>query len=108
MGFKTGVLVGFGVGYVFGTRAGRERYEELKQNWDRFMGNPQVQRMTERGKDVVETGARKGLSAVQGGVEKAADKVKDKLDGSGTTGGSTSGGGTTGGTTRSSTTGSST
>ena len=90
MGFKTGVLVGFGAGYVMGTRAGRERFEELKQNFDRLMGNPQVQRMAEKGKDVVETGARKGLSAVQGGVEKAADKVKDKLDGGSSGGGTTS------------------
>ncbi len=95
MGFKTGLVVGFGVGYVFGTRAGRERFEGLKQNFDKLVGNPQVQRIAEKGKDVVETGARKGLSAVQGGVEKAADKVKDKLDGSGTGRSTTGGGGST-------------
>ena len=95
MGFKTGLLVGFGVGYVFGTRAGRERFEELRQNFNKLMGNPQVQRIAEKGKDVVETGARKGLSAVQGSVEKAADTVKDKLDGSPSKGTTTGGGGST-------------
>ena len=60
MGFKTGLLVGFGVGYVLGTKAGRERYEELKASWDSFMGNPSVQRVVTRGKEVVETGPSEG------------------------------------------------
>jgi hypothetical protein len=76
MGFKTGLLVGLGVGYVLGTKAGRERYEELKASWDSFMGNPSVQTVVTRGKEVVETGKQRGLQA----VEKASDNVKDRLD----------------------------
>jgi hypothetical protein len=76
MGFKTGLLVGLGVGYVLGTKAGRERYEELKSSWDSFMGNPSVQTVVTRGKEVVETGKQRGLQA----VEKASDNVKDRLD----------------------------
>jgi hypothetical protein len=76
MGFKTGLLVGFGVGYVLGTKAGRERYEELKASWDQFMGNPSVQTVVTKGKEVVETGKQRGLKA----VEKATDNVKDRLD----------------------------
>lgn len=89
MGFKTGLLVGLGVGYVFGTKAGRERYEELKSSWDQFMGNPSVQSVVTKGKEVVETGKDRGLKA----VEKATDNVKGKVEGSGSgssTGGSTS------------------
>jgi hypothetical protein len=33
--FKRGFLVGAGVGYVFGTKAGRERYEQLRRQWKR-------------------------------------------------------------------------
>lgn len=76
MGFKTGLLVGLGVGYVLGTKAGRERYDELKSSWDQFMGNPSVQSVVTKGKEVVETGKDRGLKA----VEKATDNVKDKLD----------------------------
>jgi hypothetical protein len=76
MGFKAGLLVGFGVGYVLGTKAGRERYEELKASWDQFMGNPSVQTVVTKGKEVVETGKQRGLQA----VEKATDNVKDRLD----------------------------
>jgi hypothetical protein len=28
--FRTGLIVGFGIGYVLGTKAGRERYEQIK------------------------------------------------------------------------------
>ena len=75
MGFKTGLIVGMGVGYVLGTKAGRERYEELKATWDQFTGNPQVQRIVSKGKDIAETGAEKGIRA----VETAEEKVKDRL-----------------------------
>ena len=78
MGFKTGLLVGFGVGYVLGTKAGRERYEELKASWDSFMGNPSVQRVVTRGKEVVEAGAQRGIRA----VEDAEEEVKAKVKGS--------------------------
>ncbi len=83
VGFKTGVLIGFGVGYVFGAKAGRQRYEEIRQGWDRFMGNPNVQRMAEKGKDVVETGKDRGLQAVEQGVSKASGAIKDKLESGG-------------------------
>ena len=88
MGFKTGLLVGLGVGYVLGTKAGRERYEELKSSWDQFMGNPSVQSVVTKGKEVDETGKDRGLKA----VEKATDNVKDKLDSGGSTTSSSSSG----------------
>jgi hypothetical protein len=76
MGFKSGLIVGLGVGYVLGSKAGRERYEEIKASWDNFVGNPSVQTVVNRGKEVVETGKQRGLQA----VEKASDNVKDRLD----------------------------
>jgi hypothetical protein len=88
MGFKTGLLVGLGVGYVLGTKAGRERYDELKSSWDQFMGNPSVQSVVTKGKEVVETGKDRGLKA----VEKATDNVKDKLDSGGSAASSSSSG----------------
>jgi len=77
MGFKSGLLVGFGVGYVLGSKAGRERYDELRASWDQFMGNPSVQRVVSKGREVVETGAGRGIRAVEG----AGEEVKDRLKG---------------------------
>lgn len=80
MGFKMGMMLGFGVGYVLGTKAGRERYEELRQAWQDLTGNPRFQEAVDRGKGLVGTATREGLTAVQGGVEKAAGAVKGRLD----------------------------
>jgi hypothetical protein len=76
MGFKSGLLVGFGVGYVLGSKAGRERYEELRGAWDQFTGNPSVQRVVTKGREVVDTGMRKGVTA----VEDASDDVRSRLE----------------------------
>jgi hypothetical protein len=77
MGFKTGLLVGLGVGYVFGAKAGRERYEELKSSWEQFVGSPRVQSVVDKGKEVVETGKERGLQA----VDRATGTVKERLEG---------------------------
>jgi hypothetical protein len=78
MGFRTGVLVGFGIGYVLGSKAGRERYEEIRRAWSGFTGSPTVQRAVATGKEAAETGARKGLSVVQQGVDKATGAIKER------------------------------
>jgi hypothetical protein len=78
MGFRTGLLVGFGVGYVLGSKAGRERYEDIRRAWNAFSGSPTVQRAMSTGKEAAETGARKSLSVVQQGVDKATGAIKER------------------------------
>ena len=75
MGFKSGMLIGFGTGYVLGSKAGRERYEQIRSAWDRFSGNPRVQQLADRSKELAEEASRKSLYAVQ----KASSVVKDRL-----------------------------
>jgi hypothetical protein len=43
MRYKATFLVGFGVGYVLGARAGRERYEAIARTTRRLLENPAVQ-----------------------------------------------------------------
>jgi len=40
---RTAFIVGAAVGYVFGTRAGRERYEQIKKAARQLAQNPSVQ-----------------------------------------------------------------
>ncbi len=40
---KLSFLAGFGAGYVLGSRAGRERYEQIRQGWDRAKDDPRLQ-----------------------------------------------------------------
>lgn len=79
MGFKTGFLVGAGVGYVLGARAGRQRYEEIKQLFGQVSESPKVQRAVERTQEVAGERGKRALEAVQSGVEKAGSAVKERL-----------------------------
>jgi hypothetical protein len=75
---KTLTLVAGAAGYVLGARAGRERYDQIKEQADRLMNNPQVQKAASDVQDVV---AEKAPIV----KDKVADKVK-KSDDSGSTG----------------------
>ena len=40
---KLSFIAGFGAGYVLGSRAGRERYEQIRRGWDRAKDDPRLQ-----------------------------------------------------------------
>ena len=44
---KLGIAVGLAAGYVLGTRAGRERYQQLTASAKRFADEPSLQRLQE-------------------------------------------------------------
>ena len=79
MGTKTGLLIGFGAGYVLGARAGRSRYEDIRRWWGQISGSPTVQRAATVTREAAATGARQGLRTVQQGVEKAGSAVRERL-----------------------------
>jgi len=45
---KLSMVVGLAVGYVLGTKAGRERYQQMTDAAKRLMERPEVKRATER------------------------------------------------------------
>jgi len=79
MRFRTGLIVGAATGYVLGTKAGRERYEQLRRWWRGVAGNPKVQELAERGKGMAGQAGRKGMGAVQRGVTKVGSGVRNRL-----------------------------
>ena len=50
---KIGLVVGLGVGYVLGTRAGRERYEQIKTQWLKVWNTDPVQERVDKVKGFV-------------------------------------------------------
>lgn len=68
---KLTLLVGAGIGYVLGARAGRERYDEIEEQARRLWRDPRVRR------------ARKQAGET---VEQASDQVADQVDRTGTPG----------------------
>lgn len=82
------LVVGLGVGYVLGARAGRERYEEIKRAAQKLWSDPRVQKqmsqaegfVKDKAPDVAEflsDGAKKVVSQVSGG-RKPATKAATK------------------------------
>ncbi|HEX9775148.1 MAG TPA: hypothetical protein VGB83_06180 [Actinomycetota bacterium] len=54
MGFKTGLVIGLGVGYVLGTKAGKERYEQMLAATQRLMSSEAGQQVKAAATKVVE------------------------------------------------------
>lgn len=89
---KAMFLTGAAVGYVLGTRAGRERYEQICRISDSVRGNPKIQQATEtvsqRGSEVAhkvaDTASEKAHSMAGAASEKAqtmAGAVAEKAPG---------------------------
>ncbi|MCD9622392.1 YtxH domain-containing protein [Rhabdothermincola salaria] len=73
MSFKTGFIVGAAVGYYFGAKAGRDRYEQIDRQLEKVRSHPKYQVATEKvgeGLDQVKGLARdKASGAFNGGDE---------------------------------------
>lgn len=66
---KFSLLIGAGVGYVLGTRAGRSQYDKIVAQTQKLWRDPRVQRTTQQARD---TAGDLG--------HKAQDKVSAKVD----------------------------
>ncbi|MGY1773838.1 hypothetical protein [Blastococcus sp. SYSU D00813] len=80
---KLSLALGIGVGYVLGTRAGRERYEQIQQATARLAGRPEVQQAVGKVRETLPP-------PLQGAVDKL---VESAPSGSGGAGASSSAGG---------------
>lgn len=76
---KPSFVVGFAAGYVLGSRAGRERYEQISNGARRFMGNPTVQSAASKAQETVATQAPVVADAVKDKASSAASVVADKV-----------------------------
>ena len=57
MKMRTGLVVGFAVGYYFGSKAGRERYEQLRRLLDRTAPITKMRAAIELGRERLREGA---------------------------------------------------
>ncbi|MFB7894353.1 hypothetical protein ACFC1I_19280 [Microbacterium sp. NPDC056044] len=54
---KAGLVIGLAIGYVLGTRAGRERYEQIKKQWLKVWNTEPVQTQIGKVKDFAKSQA---------------------------------------------------
>jgi hypothetical protein len=70
MRFRIGVVIGFGVGYYLGAKAGRQRYEQIQRWFDKAKNS-----------EIVDTVADKAKAVVDLGVERARDLTERRPEG---------------------------
>lgn len=78
MGTKFGIILGVGVGYVLGTRAGREQYEKIRNAASRIRRTPIVAKPLDAAGNKVSDIVRLQGERV---TDKVADAVKERLFG---------------------------
>ncbi|MFD7133976.1 YtxH domain-containing protein [Streptomyces sp. NPDC059894] len=72
MRYRLTFVVGLALGYVLGTKAGRERYEQLKKSARRISQNPAV-------RNTAETAAQQGRQFAGRAYHVVSDKVGDRM-----------------------------
>lgn len=72
------LLVGVGVGYVLGSRAGRERYEEIKTAAGRLWNDPRVQRQVKQAESFAKDKAPDVVEFLADGAKKVASQVSGR------------------------------
>ncbi|HEX6335748.1 MAG TPA: YtxH domain-containing protein [Jiangellaceae bacterium] len=85
------LLAGAAVGYVFGTRAGRERYEQIKQSVNKAWHDPRVQEKVTEAEHFVSDTAGKTVPQVQEKISDAVGAARSRFGGSEETGRSETG-----------------
>jgi hypothetical protein len=72
MKFRTSFILGAAVGYVLGTKAGRERYEQIMDASRRFSENPKVQ-------EAAETLRSKGGALAGAARERVPEQIGNRM-----------------------------
>lgn len=67
---KIGIVVGLGAGYVLGSRAGRERYEQIRSGFQSVWNTPPVQKQVAKAKQFGTSAALALPSALWNGAVK--------------------------------------
>lgn len=71
-------VVGLAVGYVLGTRAGRERYEQIRRQAEKVWSIPGVQTQVQRAQEFARERAPEVVEQVEEGIRKLSQQVKTR------------------------------
>jgi len=77
---KAALVLGLGIGYVLGTRDGRERYEQIKQKAARLRDDPRVKEKAAQAQSVVQEKAPEAKQAVSDAAQKVAHRAGGSED----------------------------
>lgn len=69
------LVVGLGIGYVLGTRAGREKYDKMKKAVDKFWADPRVKKQVDHAQEFVKDRAPDVAEFVADGAKKVVSTL---------------------------------
>ena len=78
MRFRLGFVTGMATGYYLGTKAGRQRYDQINRTIAKIKRSEAYEEVTELAKAKVEEATEKAKSAVEEGVEKARSVMESR------------------------------
>ncbi len=78
---KLRTAIAFGVGYVLGARAGRERYEQIRLAFGRVTSNEQVRQVIDQGKGIVDSGTNQVRDLAADQLRNAGEAIRNRTEG---------------------------
>jgi hypothetical protein len=82
MRFRLGLLTGFGIGYVLGSKAGRERYEQLRGLWGSVSGSAPAQQLSAEVREAAHRASERIEHKAAEGVARVTELVRGGHEGS--------------------------
>ena len=76
---KLGIAIGLAAGYVLGTRAGRERYQQLTASAKRLADDPSVQRLQVELNGLFGSAKERVTDSAGTTVQRVSDQAADKV-----------------------------
>jgi len=78
MKLRTAVV--FGVGYLLGAKAGRDRYEQLRRTYRRAASNESVRKVIDQGKEIVDVNTAQVRDVVAEQLSQAGDLIRERTE----------------------------
>lgn len=78
MKFRTAIV--FGIGYLLGTKAGRDRYEQIRRLYRRTTSNERVRQVIDQGKGIVDSGTAEVRNMAADQIRNAGDAIRNRTD----------------------------
>lgn len=78
MKLRTAVV--FGIGYVLGTKAGRDRYEQMRRLYRRTTSNTKVRQVIDQGKDIVDSGTAQVRDIAADQMRNAGEAIRKRTE----------------------------
>lgn len=84
MKFRFGLIVGIGVGYVLGSRAGYERYQQIQSTWRSMRRSEPAQRLGSEVRDLADRAGSRLEEKANRGVDQLSTQMRDDSSTGGT------------------------